>query len=535
MGAMLDRKEKRLYCNGTIYTADPNGLRAEAVAVSGDTIVAVGSIADCRTALDGPHETVDLGRRMLLPGFFDGHCHPLATIFVTMNTDLLGVRHAGELVDRFTATDRQGQGGDWMIGLNFEEQSLTPPVMPTRIDLDRVSTQRPVVVLKRDGHSVIANTRAMELAGVSAHTPDPAGGTIEREAGGRPSGIFRETAGALILDQIPLPDEGALMAGADATAKKWLGYGITSLGVMLQTDDSGPAGRIGAFDIPVMQLLRARFPQSIYGLVITRDTAAIAGLKETMRRDANLRIGGLKIITDGTFGSCTAAMNQPFADHPDRSGFFLMPPETVYRLMEGAHVAGHQVAVHAIGDRAMRTVVDLFDRLLTAHPRDGHRHRIEHAAIIDAAMIEDIRRLGLILSVQPMFIHSEKGWLEKRLGPERARITYPFADVVRAGIPMAGSSDAPVESQSVLHAIQCCVTREGLFPEQAIGLDAAIAMYTIDAARSQFAEDRRGTISPGKQADLVIVAENLFDVDPQHLDGVPVVETIVAGTTCHRA
>lgn len=525
---------QKLYRGGTIYTVDPMLPFADAVAISGDAIVAVGGEDHCRNALNGHYDTVDLGSRMLLPGFFDVHCHLLGTLFVSMNADLLDVGSMEEMGRRLSAAFDGTAGDGWMLGLNFDEQSLAPSVMPTRVDLDRLFMNRPLVVLKRDGHSLIANTRAMTLAGVSAGTPDPENGVIERESDGIPSGIFREGATSLILDRIPLPDESALFKGAEALAERLLGFGITSLGVMLQTDENGPAGKIGAFDVPAMALIRSRFPQSFYGLVMTMDVAAIAGLKQMAATDHDIRIGGLKIITDGSFGSCTAAMNAPFADTPDKTGFFLMEPDTVYDLMEKAHLEGFQIAVHAIGDRAMGMVIRLYDRLLTAHPRADHRHRIEHASIIDAAMIADIRRLGLILSVQPMFIHSEKSWLEKRLGTDRARITYPFRDVAAAAIPMAGSSDAPVESQQVLHALQCCVTREGLFPEQGISLAQAIAMFTIDAARAQFDEKRRGSLSPGKQADLVILEENLFNVAPETLARIDVVETVIAGKTCYR-
>jgi len=193
------------------------------------------------------------------------------------------------------------------------------------------------------------------------------------------------------------------------------------------------------------------------------------------------------------------------------------------------HTAGLQLAIHAIGDEANRRCVDLFARLLREHPRADHRHRLEHASLLDAATIADIARLGLVVSTQPMFIHTEKGWLHRRLGAERARDVYPLRALTDAGVHVAGASDAPVESADVLHAIECCVTREGFETQQCISVDAALRMYTTDAAFAQFEEGEKGSLSPGKRADMVVLAENPLHVPLARLHAITVEQTIAAG------
>lgn len=243
----------------------------------------------------------------------------------------------------------------------------------------------------------------------------------------------------------------------------------------------------------------------------------------------------MKIFADGTFGSLTAAMREPFSDQPDRRGFFIHTLEELYRRMVAAHLAGLQVAIHTIGDAANRACIDLYDRLLREYPLEGHRHRLEHASLLDQAMVEDMARLGLIASVQPLFIHSEREWLHRRLGAERARWTYPFRSLLDAGVKVAGASDAPVESADVLHAIQCCVTREGFEAEQGISAAEAVRMYTLDAAYAIFAEEETGSISVGKRADLVVLSANPVSVPPERIRDIRVKRTLVGGKTVYAS
>jgi predicted amidohydrolase YtcJ len=392
---------------------------------------------------------------------------------------------------------------------------------------------RPLVVVRYDGHTVIANSKAIEAAGVSASTPDPAGGAIDREADGFPAGAFRETATAMLLGTMPLPDLDVLIANAQATFARLAGCGITSAGVILQADNEGPAGAQGTFDLAATQMFLPHVPFPLYSLLISRDTERALAARDTPLHDAvaGHRVGGVKIFADGTLGSRTACMRAPFSDAPGRSGFMTLDEDELYQRMVAAHACGLQIAIHAIGDEANRRCIRLYERLLAEHPRADHRHRLEHASLLDAAMIADLARLRLVVSTQPMFIHSEKGWLHKRLGAERAKDVYPLRALVDAGVKVAGASDAPVESPDVLHAIQCCVTRDGFEPHQCITAEQAVQMYTIDAAFAQFEESAKGSIAVGKRADLVILSANPVAVPPHAIGEIQVERTIVAGRT----
>jgi predicted amidohydrolase YtcJ len=503
------------------------------VAVRQGKIVAVGSKTACGEALGRAHTSVDLEGRALLPGFIDTHLHPVLVIYFEMNTDLQHVRSIEELLHRLAEAAGRGEPGEWVVGLRFDEQNLSPSRLPTRHDLDQACPDRPAIVIKHDGHSVIANSLAIEAAGVSASTLDPPGGLIDREPDGSPAGPLRENAARLALDAMPPPNLEALKQGASDAFRKLAACGITSAGVILQTDEEGPAGTQGTFDVPLMQALLDAIPLNLYGILVARDVEKIAEATGTPLHSSVIgvghRIGAMKIYSDGTFGSCTASMRTPFSDQSNQCGFMTLDEGEIYRRMMAAHTAGLQIAVHAIGDAANRRCIDLYDRLLREFPRQDHRHRIEHASLLDSGMIADLARLGLVVSTQPLFIHSEKHWLHKRIGAERARNVYPLGALVQAGVRVAGASDAPVESADVLHAIQCCVTREGFEPHQGISPAEAVRMYTLDAAFAQFEDRVKGSISEGKRADLVILSANPVTVPVEEIRSIAVEQTIVGG------
>jgi predicted amidohydrolase YtcJ len=521
----------QVYLGGEIHTVDPDRPPAEAVAVRSGRIVAVGSERECRAAAGDPARVVDLRGRALLPGFIDTHLHPIMMVYYAMNADLSGLRSIEAVRERLREAGARAGGEEWAIGLAFDDEALDEPRIPTRRDLDVACPDRPALIVKHDGHLVIGNSRAIEHAGVSGTTPDPEGGEIDRGADGEPSGPFRETATALLLSAMPGPDLERMRDQAEAVFRRLAAHGVTSAGIVLQTDAEGPAGAAGALEVAGMQMLLPAMPQSTYALLIASDLEKVLAARATPLHDAaaGRRVGGLKIFSDGTFGSCTACMSAPFHDQPERRGFMTLGEGEIYRRMSEAHEAGLQIAIHAIGDEANRRCVALYERLLAEQPRADHRHRLEHASLLDADTIERIARLGLVVSTQPMFIHSEKDWLHRRLGPERARLAYPLRSLRRAGVKVAGASDAPVESSDVLHAISCCVTREGFEVHEAIGVEDAVRMFTLDAAYAQFEEGEKGSISPGKRADLVVLSESPWAVAPDEIRRIGVEQTLIAG------
>ncbi len=527
------RSHEQLYYNGDIITMDDAQPAAEAVAVKDGTIIAVGDVPHCTRFLNKGYEAIDLRRSALAPGFIDTHLHPVMMIYFELNVNLFGAASMEEVRQRLKNAAREKDASMWIVGLNFDEQMFATPVLPNRHDIDAACPDRPAIIVKHDGHMIIANTKAIAAAGITNAVQDPAGGKIDREAGGHPSGPFRENAMPLILSAMPLPDQQSLVDASISAFNRLLSYGITSAGVVLQTDENGHAGAIGAFDVPVLQMLLDSVPISLYGIIAAADITTVTSLfaSPLHARDAHpsRRIGAVKMFADGTFASCTAYMREPLTDHPESTGFMTTTEDELYKRMGMAHNANLQVCIHAIGDRANRVCIDLYDRLLREYPRRNHRHRLEHASILDAAMIEDIRRLGIVISAQPMFIHSEKNWLYARFGRERAKNIYPFRSIVDAGVKLAGASDTPVESADVLHALQCCVTREGFETQECISAAQALKMFTIDAAYAQFEESEKGSITPGKRADMVVLDRNPLRIEPEEIAEINVMKTIIGG------
>jgi len=522
-----------LISGGDIVTMDTVLPRAEAVAVSGGRIAAVGTGAACRQALGGHYELIDLEGGVLLPGFIDTHIHPVLLIYFDMNLDLRNVTSLQALQERIRTACAGLAPGEWLVGLQFDEESLREKRLPTRRDLDPASPDNPVAIIKHDGHMIIANTAAIEACAVTPSTPDPAGGLIDREADGYPAGPFRETASTILKDRLPIPDFEAFLAGATSAFGKLAACGITSVGAVLQAGEEGPAGAQGAYDIVLMQLLLDKIPQSLYSMLIADDYAKVeAALLSPLHQPdgaAGHRIGAVKIFADGTFGSRTAYMEEPYTDQPDTRGFLTTPEEEIYRRMVMAHNGRLQVAIHAIGDAGNAVCVRLLDRLLTRYPRPDHRHRLEHASQLNRGIVSDMARLGIIASTTPMYILSEKDWLHGRLGPGRAKWTYPLKSLLAAGVRVAGSSDGPIESTDVLRAVQCCVTREGFETHQCISPAQALAMYTSGAAYAQFEENIKGTISAGKRADLVVLQADPLAASPSEIGDIPVDMTIAGG------
>ncbi len=529
-------EENLLIHGGEIITMDESAPSAEAVAVQKGTIARVGSAKDCREALGADFEDIDLEGRVLAPGFIDTHLHPVLMVYFDLNVDLRGIKSMGELKDRIRKMADSDPSAQWIVGLQFDEQELETPRLPDRRDLDEACSDRPVVVIKHDGHMVITNTRAIEACEVGPETFDPEGGVIEREKDGGANGQFRETAMMIPLNKMPLPDLDKLTAGARKTFLKLAASGITSVGSVLQTGEEGPAGSSGKFDVLAMQMLLTQIPISMYTLLIADDVAKIGEVKKTGLESGvpgGHKIGGIKIFSDGSFGACTACMRDPYSDQPDKSGFLVRSEEDIFSRMAAAHQAGYQIATHAIGDKANRVCIDLYKRLLKEMPRADHRHRLEHASLLDADMIKDMARLGLIVSSQPQFIHSEKHWLHKRLGPERAKWTYPFRSLVAGGVKVAGASDAPVESVDVLDSIYVLATREGFETRQCISAADAMRMFTIDAAYAQFEDKVKGSISQGKRADMIILSENPITSALDKIRGIRVLRTFHGGKTIY--
>jgi len=538
-----------LYHHADVLTLDARRPTADALATDGDRLLAVGDETECRAALErAGHrraEAVDLRGACVVPGFIDTHLHPIAQVYFDMHADLRGAASIAGVQDAL----RRAAGGlapdEWLVGLQLEDADLAERRLPTRRELDAACPERPVVVVKRDGHSASGNSRALALAGIDATTPDPDGGRIEREARtgttgvtsgyGTPSGPCREAAGWRLVGAVPSPSLERLRATASATFARFARSGITSAGVVLQTDEEGPGGKAGSLESLALQLLLDVVPFATYAILAGRSVDAAIAARATPLHDParGRRVGGFKIFADGTFGSCTACMRQPFTDHPEQRGAMTLADDEILARMRRADAAGFQICVHTIGDGAVERCVGLFERLLAGRERGDHRHRLEHASLVPPEVLPRMARLGLAISTQPLFIRSERHWLHRRLGAERARHAYPLRALLDAGLLVAGASDAPVESVRVLDAIECCVTRDGFEPQQGLTPLEALRLFTIDAARAQHDERERGSLAPGKRADLVVLDQSPLAVAPADIGRLEVLRTVAGGRVVH--
>lgn len=523
-----------VFRNGPIVTMEPGAASAECVVTEGDRIAFVGPL-DAGRALIAERGLVamdyDLDGAALLPGFIDAHLHPLPMIFFAMSANLDALSSLEEVRAALTRQAERIDAGEWVIGVQLEENKLQGGDALSRRELDAWLGDVPALVYSRDGHAVFVNSAVLEKAGLGADTAIPDGGEAGRFMDGELNGVFREKAVGLPLAHMPPPSIPRMIEASKACFDALARSGITSIGAMLQSDEEGPGGEAAQLEAIAMQAIREHVPQSIYAIVIGKTLDGVKAMADSPMNDPQnaTRTRAFKIFADGTFGSCTACMSEPYADKTCSHGFMTLPEDDIYARMEAAHLAGFQVCIHAIGDEGIAKCVDLFERLLAAHPREDHRHRIEHASFAPPELVARIAGLGLQICTQPLFIRSEMAWLPRRLGPSRTPMAYPFRSFFDAGIALAGSSDAPIEATDTIAAIDFAVNRGGFHPEQGVSVEEALAMFTRNAAFVQFEETEKGTLQAGKRADLVILDRNPLTVPPDQLGRIAVQRTMIGG------
>lgn len=523
-----------LLINAEILSMDDNRTVASAMIYQDGLIRFVGDESGARQWLSGTGCTareIDAEGRCILPGFIDTHLHPIMLSIFEINADLGEASSMEDVARIVSAKAASLEPGEWLLGLQLDEQRFSGTGLPDRHVLDRICAGNPLVIFCRDGHSLTANSAALREAGIADTPQEIEGGTIEVDAENVPTGVCREAAVGIVMRRFKPPGEAQLMTATREAICKLAAHGITSIGAILQTDEEGPGGASGRRESLMMADLASDLPLSVYNIFIGSNPSGISRFDTGRRTEpfADLKYRAFKIFSDGTLGSCTACMHQGFFDHPEKTGYLTLGLDELYRRMRDAHLMGLQVCIHAIGDKAVTTCIDLYEKLLEAHPRADHRHRIEHASVVSPQDIPRLAQLGLVLSCQPLFIRSEAKWLPRRLGPRRLPMTYPFRSFFESGVVIAGSSDAPIENTSVLAAIECCVTRDGFMPEQALTVDQAISMYTRNAAFIQFEELEKGTLEPGKRADFVMLDENPHRVAPRDIGKIGVVRTVRGG------
>jgi predicted amidohydrolase YtcJ len=520
-----------LFLNGSVQTMEAEGASAPSCAVSGDRILGVGTVEEMKGLLGDTYSEIDMGGGVLFPGFVDCHQHLVLTAFSRMNLDLAQIRSIEELLSVVKNKIASSPPGKWILGLRFREDDYAEKRVPTLPELDSVSPENPVVLIRYDGHSALANSRALVEAKITGDTPDPEGGVIVRE-GGAPTGLLKELAVGLVLSAFPVPEVDEFKKGHEILSKELLSYGIVGVHSILQTSEGGPAGSLGPFEIPLFKLFEADIPQRVYPLIGAQTVEeAVTVLSEQFgakKIDGMWRGGGMKLWLDGTFGSRTAYLFSDYADMPGERGMLVMELEKTRELIFDAQKEGLQMAIHAIGDRAVSELATLFLDAQKARGKRDLRHRIEHAGMIDPGDYQKLKDAGVICSVQPSFIVSEGSWIKTRVGDRLGRV-YPLRSLLDHGVQLCAGSDPPVEEPHVLSGIWGTVVREGFTGDQSITPFDAISLYTREAAYASFTEETRGTITAGKAADLVLLENNPLTVTPESIRDIAVRMTMIGG------
>ncbi|MFX1340343.1 MAG: amidohydrolase, partial [Promethearchaeota archaeon] len=445
--------ERLIFFGGPIITMNDSHLLIEAVGIEGDKIIAAGNLEEIKNKIGNNYKLIDLNGCTLLPGFIDSHFHIVPILFFYVFLNLAEVKSLKELKEQLIQTVHKKKPGEFIYGLNLKEEQfedLEERVLPNRFLLDDICPDNPVFLLRYDGHVGVVNTKALELAGIDNKTISPEGGEIRRNEKGEITGVLSENATSLIMTKVSLPDPDEIMKAAAQAYRDLAVEGITSIHGIVELDKEGGVVNLGGLEIPLLKTMKDKILQDWYGIVYTAEPKKLKRLQKPPlddgKLDSRFKIGCLKSWFDGTFGAATALMLEPYSDHPESSGFSVIDEGVLYERMVKAHNLGFQIALHAIGDKANQTVINLYKKLLSQYPRNNHRHRIEHASMLTAEMIKDMKDLGLIASCQPPFINSEHSWLEKRIGKERCKITYPFKSLIKAGVIIAAGSDGPVEN-----------------------------------------------------------------------------------------
>jgi len=519
--------------NARVWTGDPRRPWADAVAVRGDRIAAVGSSAEVRKMSVASTRVIDAKGQMLVPGFEDAHVHFIDGGFRLASVQLRDAKSPAEFIARIKAFAATVPKGTWITGGDWDHERWGGQ-LPERGWIDSVTPDNPVWVNRLDGHMSLANSAALRAAGVTRTSADVAGGTIVRDGSGEPTGILKDNAAALVDEHVPAPTAEQSDRALAAALRYVAAQGVTSVHNMGTWDDLATFERAHAAGSMITRVY-AVVPLASWSRL--SDTVAARG-----HGDAWVRIGGLKGFVDGSLGSHTAAFLAPFTDAPNDSGLLVNTPEDLYDWTAHADKAGLQVIVHAIGDRAIRMQLDIFARVASENgPRD-RRFRIEHAQHIAPADVPRFAELGVVASMQPYHAIDDGRWAERVIGPERAKTTYAFRSLRDSGARLAFGSDWFVAPPTPLEGIYAAVTRRtlddrnpgGWVPEQKITVEDALRAYTIGGAYASFEEKDKGSIERGKLADFTLVDRDLTRIPPETIRDAHVAMTIVGGRVVYE-
>ena len=534
----MESLNNKILYGGTIITINKAQPYVEAIGIKGERIIAVGNLEDVKLKMGGNSILIDLKGNTLLPGFIDCHMHPMSFINHLLNPDLTNVKSLDELQAQLKEESKKRNEDEFIIAYNFNEEKFEEAILPTRWDLDEACLNHPVFVLRYDGHVGIANTKALLLAELDEQTIVPEGGEIRKDKIGKLTGVISEKALNLIFSSISIPDDELIKVAATETSKYLAQRGLTSIHGVINADSRFKEDHRKTDEFSIYYSIQNNLWQDCCVFVETEYPEKFIELTKKFPQkgesENSLKIGGLKLYLDGSFGAKTACMFEPFTDTPEECGFCVIKEEDIYEKMKIAHNNSSQIIIHAIGDKANRIAADLYKKLLTEFPRNDHRHRIEHASMLTDDVIKDMANYGIIASCQPPFITSEYNWIAKRIGEDRCNYTYPMKSIVNAGVLLASGSDCPVEDPHPIFGLHALVTRNDFVPDECLSMEEALKSYTINAAYAAFEEDIKGSIEVGKLADLVILDKNPLQISEDKIREITILETIVKGETIYK-
>ncbi|MFQ6076220.1 MAG: amidohydrolase [Candidatus Bathyarchaeia archaeon] len=522
--------------NGNVLTVDKDFSRAEAVAVKDGRIVRVGKNREVKPLAGKGTMILDLQGKTVLPGFIDAHCHMWMFGIQLSQVDCRSppTKSIVEIVEKIGERVKKTPPGRWMVGWGYDDTKLAERRHPNRWDLDRVSPNNPVAVRRTCGHTMVVNTKALEIIDYGKDTPQPEGGEIEKDPdSGEPTGILRETAMEPVNDIIRAFSVEEIEEAIKIACQHALKEGLTSYQEAGLTTDA----------IKAYQRLYAKgeLPVRVYMMVRSDllDVFIEAGIT-TGFGDDWLRVGPIKVMMDGGVGGKTAALYEPYEGTEDNVGIIYMSQEKLDNLVKKAHDGGFQVAIHAIGDRAIDVSLNALERAIKDSPREDHRHRVEHCGLSTPTIIRRLQKLSVLPAGQPPFLNKIGASFKTNLGSKRIRWTYPFKTWFEEGFKPSGSSDRPVVLGAPLVGIWAAVNRRTeagayLTPEEGVTPEQAIRMYTINAAYTSFEEEIKGSVEPGKLADMVVLSDDPTRVPPDKIRGIEVLSTIVAGKVVYVA
>lgn len=539
-----------IFTHGNIYTGVVDaasslgeGKRAEAIAIVGDHILAVGA-RDEIMKLKGPDtKVVDLAGRFVMPGFNDAHMHLASAGLEKMNVNLVGAKTLDAFRERLQAKCDAAEPGEWVVGEGWDETLWPVKTLPTRWDLDEVSGKHPVYLGRVDGHIGVANTRALQLASVTVASRDPDGGKIDRDDSGTPNGVLREKAQELVLSVIPKPTHEKRRQAIQLALADMASHGITSAQDLSQWEDFEIYEELetdGKLTARISEWLP--FDESIEDLNSKRNSHPAS--------DNMLHTGMLKGFMDGSLGSKTAALLEPYSDDPKNSGLPQYDVAKLNAMTKERVLAGYQIGFHAIGDKGTQMALDAFAEAEKAAKEakvkavDGgtdYRLRIEHAQVTTTQQIPRFKELKVIASMQPSHLLTDMNWAESRLGPKRAEHSYAWAEFLRHGVVLAFGTDYPVEPVTPFRGIYAALTRESedgkksYYPAEKLDIEQAIAAYTTGAAFAEFAEKQKGKLAPGMLADFVVLDQDITAALPPKILETKVLRTVVGGKTVYEA